>query len=82
MYVCMCEAVTDHAIHQAIDEGASTVAEVMACTRAGTRCGACRSEIAAIVASAVPPKSCRRLHVVGDRQPDAAEPQDKPAEAA
>ena len=82
MYVCMCEAVTDHAIHQAIDDGASTVAEVMACTRAGTRCGACRSEIAALVASAVPPKSCRRLHVIDDRPSAEPETLDEPAEAA
>lgn len=61
MYVCMCEAVTDHDIRKAVEDGASSVAEVMACTRAGTRCGACRHEIAEIVdAAAPPPRSCRR----------------------
>lgn len=70
MYVCMCEAVTDHEIRKAVEDGASSVAEVMLCTRAGTRCGACRSEIAEIVdAAAPPPRSCRRrLEVL----PDAA----------
>ncbi|MFO0586366.1 MAG: (2Fe-2S)-binding protein [Polyangiaceae bacterium] len=66
----MCEAVTDHEIRKAVEDGASSVAEVMACTRAGTRCGACRHEISEIVdAAAPPPRSCRRrLEVL----PDAA----------
>ncbi len=83
MYVCMCEAVTDHDIHHAVEEGASTVAEVMACTRAGTRCGACRPEIAAIVAAAAPPKSCRRrLEMAADRPVQAPQEIDESAEAA
>jgi bacterioferritin-associated ferredoxin len=76
----MCEAVTDHDIRKAIDDGASSVADVMACTRAGTRCGACRSDLTALVASAAPPKSCRRLAVLSD--PPAPEERDVPAEAA
>jgi bacterioferritin-associated ferredoxin len=81
----MCEAVTDHDVRAAIEEGASSIAEVMACTRAGTRCGACRTEIGALVAEHAPPKSCRRrLHLVDDQdapQPAAAE-LDPAAEAA
>ena len=46
MYVCLCEAVSDHQIREAIENGASSVGEVMRCTRAGTRCGSCRTEIA------------------------------------
>lgn len=77
MYVCMCEAVTDHEIRSAVEDGASTVAEVMACTRAGTRCGACRSEIAEIV-SATAPRSCRRRLEMAPTAPDP----EIPAEAA
>ncbi|MEZ4301472.1 MAG: (2Fe-2S)-binding protein [Polyangiaceae bacterium] len=49
MYVCVCEAVTDHEIRQAVEGGASSVGEVMRCTRAGTRCGSCRTELAEVV---------------------------------
>lgn len=58
MYVCVCEAVTDHEIRQAVESGASSVGEVMRCTRAGTRCGSCRTELAQMVEAAQPP--CRR----------------------
>lgn len=58
MYVCICEAVTDHEIRKAVEDGASSVGEVMHCTRAGTRCGRCKTELAQVVDSAQPP--CRR----------------------
>lgn len=79
MYVCMCEAVTDHEIRKAVEDGASSVAEVMACTRAGTRCGACRSEIAQIVDAAVPRSCRRRLELISE---DAGAAPEIPAEAA
>src|SRR5689334_3799253 len=60
MYICLCLGVTDRQIDQAIDavrrdhplDRACTVAEVMSCSGAGTRCGACRPEIAQRVAAA------------------------------
>lgn len=58
MYVCVCEAVTDHEIVKAVENGASSVAEVMHCTRAGTRCGTCRTELAQMVDANAP--ACRR----------------------
>lgn len=58
MYVCVCEAVTDHEIRKAVENGASSVGEVMHCTRAGTRCGSCRTELAQMVESTAP--ACRR----------------------
>jgi bacterioferritin-associated ferredoxin len=51
MFVCCCLGVTDRAIKTAIDEGAESVEDVSACTGAGTRCGSCRPEIAAMVAA-------------------------------
>jgi bacterioferritin-associated ferredoxin len=64
MYVCLCEAVTDHDIRTAVEDGASSVAEVMLCTRAGTRCGSCRTELAETVAAAQPSSCRRRLEVL------------------
>ncbi|NUO49981.1 MAG: hypothetical protein HOV80_14090 [Polyangiaceae bacterium] len=49
MFVCCCLGVTDRAIRGAIDQGAQTVDDVVACTGAGSRCGSCRSEIAEMV---------------------------------
>jgi bacterioferritin-associated ferredoxin len=62
MYICLCEAVTDQEVRSVVQAGACSVAEVMRCTRAGTRCGACRTELAETVASAQPGR--RRLDVV------------------
>jgi bacterioferritin-associated ferredoxin len=51
MYVCLCLGVTDRDIRRQIEDGACSVAEVMRCTGAGTRCGSCRSTIAAMTGS-------------------------------
>ena len=64
MYVCVCEAVTDHEVRKVVEAGAASVTEVMRCTRAGTRCGSCRSELAEVVASAQPGGCRRRLDVI------------------
>ncbi|MBK8252438.1 MAG: (2Fe-2S)-binding protein [Polyangiaceae bacterium] len=71
MYVCVCEAVTDHDIRKAVEDGASSVAEVMRCTRAGTKCGSCRNELHDVVNGSTPgPTGChRRLEMI---QPFAA----------
>ena len=52
MYVCLCLGVTDREITQAIREGACTLTEIMRCSGAGTRCGACKTSIASLVSSA------------------------------
>lgn len=52
MYVCLCRGVSDRTIQRAIDQGADSVAEVMACTRAGTCCGRCIPAIGAMVEGA------------------------------
>jgi bacterioferritin-associated ferredoxin len=74
MYVCCCMGVNDRAVRRAIEEGACTVEQVGACTRAGTKCGACRRDIAAMIdahaprleghASAESTREKRRLEVV------------------
>ncbi|MFO0756910.1 MAG: (2Fe-2S)-binding protein [Byssovorax sp.] len=70
MYVCLCQGVTDRDIHQAIDEGASSVEEIMYLTRAGTRCGSCIPTIRAILeqvtADSGVDSTKRRLNVVYD----------------
>jgi bacterioferritin-associated ferredoxin len=45
MYVCVCRAVTDEMVKQAIDGGATTVEAVTARTCAGDDCGSCHGMI-------------------------------------
>jgi bacterioferritin-associated ferredoxin len=51
MYVCLCTGVTDTDIRAAIHDGASSAEAVMMATRAGSRCGSCRAEVAHMVAA-------------------------------
>lgn len=46
MYVCICKAVSQRVVAEAIEDGARTVDAVSACTGAGTDCGSCRRSIA------------------------------------
>jgi bacterioferritin-associated ferredoxin len=46
MYVCVCKAVTEREIAEAIEEGACTTADITAaCRGAGGDCGSCRTYI-------------------------------------
>jgi bacterioferritin-associated ferredoxin len=44
MYICMCNAVTDHAIRRLAAEGVETFAELQARTGCSDCCGACEPE--------------------------------------
>ena len=50
MYVCLCHAVTDHEIQEAIRDGHTTAQGIMSATRAGTGCGSCVDEIVEMAA--------------------------------
>jgi bacterioferritin-associated ferredoxin len=41
MFVCLCRAVTDEQIHEAVDNGAHTVDQLADTCGAGTGCGRC-----------------------------------------
>ena len=72
MYVCICKAVTESQICDAIRQGLSTRKEISACLKAGTACGKCNPEVnnllhrscAANHASAVTKTSETRHHIV------------------
>lgn len=44
MYICMCNAVTDHDIRQAVADGVRTFAELQMRTHCSTTCGCCMTE--------------------------------------
>lgn len=53
MYVCVCKAVSDHAIRRAVADGARSFADVQARTGCCTGCGCCEPEARALVAEAL-----------------------------
>ncbi|MGB6452264.1 MAG: (2Fe-2S)-binding protein [Steroidobacteraceae bacterium] len=42
MYVCICHAVTDRDIREAVDQGARSLCDVQSCLPVGGCCGRCR----------------------------------------
>jgi assimilatory nitrate reductase catalytic subunit len=48
-WICVCHSVTAGTIRRAIEGGCDNVAAVGAATRAGTNCGSCKPEIAALL---------------------------------
>jgi bacterioferritin-associated ferredoxin len=44
MYICLCNAVTDHDIRREAADGVRTFAELQARTGCGDCCGSCRDE--------------------------------------
>jgi bacterioferritin-associated ferredoxin len=49
VYVCLCNAVTDDEVVEAVDAGATTVAAVGDSTRAGTCCTMCHDTIEDVI---------------------------------
>jgi bacterioferritin-associated ferredoxin len=49
MYVCICHAVTDDQVVEAVDAGARSVAEVSGRTRAGASCATCHDHLEDII---------------------------------
>ena len=52
--VCACAGITSRTIRTAISSGAQTMEAVGEATRAGITCGACRPEIAGLIAASLP----------------------------
>lgn len=49
MYVCVCKAVTDKQVTQAINQGVCSRRQLMQCTGAGGVCGKCTASIKAML---------------------------------
>ena len=60
MFVCGCRAVTDREVHDAVQAGAHSAAEVAERCGAGSRCGNCVDLVLAVV-EASRPMSERRV---------------------
>jgi len=54
VYVCGCRAVTDREVHEAVQAGARSAAEVADRCGAGSRCGNCLDLVLAVVEASRP----------------------------
>jgi len=45
MYICICKAVTDHQIREAIQQGACTRKQLIECLSVGRDCGKCNADV-------------------------------------
>ncbi len=52
MYVCICHAVTDHAIEQAAEEGVRSMKELTFKTGCASQCGSCATSAQEVLAQA------------------------------
>lgn len=56
MYVCVCNAVTDSDIRNAVDEGVRNMKQLKRTTACSNTCGSCRAEAAEILQQALDEK--------------------------
>lgn len=69
MIVCLCEALSERALRQAVREGCSSRFELAEATGAGRNCGNCRCDLKEIVRSEV---ESLQIELEGDGLPMAA----------
>lgn len=63
MYICICKAVTDGQIRQAIHEGACTRKELAKCLNVGRDCGKCNADLRQLLNQHTP-QSANQLQVI------------------
>ncbi len=66
MYICLCHAVTDRAIVDAVDRGVRSYSELSFSTGCGTQCGSCAKTARQIFKEAIDARSEPALTVVSN----------------
>ena len=64
MYICLCHAVTERAIVEAVDRGVSTYSELAFNTGCGTQCGSCAKSARQLFQQALAERNQAPLTVV------------------
>jgi bacterioferritin-associated ferredoxin len=59
MYVCVCHAVTDRAIREAVDQGASSLHDVQCRLPVASCCGRCEETAARVVDDYLRNRACK-----------------------
>lgn len=57
MYICLCQAVTDHDIKASVNAGAESLDDVQATLPVALNCGTCRDSAEAIIKEALQNKA-------------------------
>jgi bacterioferritin-associated ferredoxin len=61
MYVCICNAITDRDIREAVSDGVRTLPELKMKTGCGTACGRCEEVAREVLSSALPAPPVLRI---------------------
>ena len=64
MYICLCHAVTDHAIVDAVENGVSSYSELRFSTGCGTQCGSCAKSARQVFKDALKARDRGQLKVL------------------
>ncbi len=72
MYVCICKAVSDRQIRQAVQDGARTVADLQAALHVSTGCGCCAEAVEVCLRIALSGRSSEREQWLRTRMATAA----------
>lgn len=64
VYICLCHAVSDRAIYEAVERGISTYSELSFSTGCGTQCGSCAKTARQIFSEALSERNSATLSVV------------------
>jgi bacterioferritin-associated ferredoxin len=55
VYICICKAVTDGQIREAINQGACTRKQLIECLSVGRDCGKCNADVRELLTNHAPP---------------------------
>ncbi len=67
MYICICKAVTDGQIREAINQGACTRKQLIQCFSVGRDCGKCNADVRELLNLYAPPvQSVRQTSTRGN----------------
>jgi bacterioferritin-associated ferredoxin len=70
MYICICKAVTDGQIREAINRGACTRKDLIKCLSVGKDCGKCNADVRDLLDNYAPLVQCTQpLSVCGPSNP-------------
>ena len=65
MFVCLCKAVTDHQIKEAVETGVSSFDDMQNHLSVGTACGGCTCEVKRIIEQKLKSELSSRIAITG-----------------
>ena len=62
MYVCICKAITEKDIHDAVGQGVSSLEKLSETTAISKDCGCCTEEACKVIQEALATRKCPKNH--------------------